>query len=90
MTETTQIESTLAQYESLANSEDYEAVRNALSEVIRMLEQPGLGLNQSVRAYEIGRQLSDRCQSLLDAAELRVSVLDGTEINAPSGPGTGD
>lgn len=90
MTDTSATESILERFAELTTSDDYEAVRNALSEVIRMLEQPGLGLNQSVRAYEVGRQLSNRCQSLLDAAELRVSVLDGTEISMAPGSGTGN
>ena len=57
----------------LAASVDYEAVRNGLTQVISLLEQPGLGLNDSVRAYEVGRKLAEQCQKLLDAAELRIT-----------------
>jgi exodeoxyribonuclease VII small subunit len=70
----------------LQSSDDYEAVRNALSEVIALLEQPGLGLNDSVRAYEVGRTLADQCQRLLDEAELRITQLDGGSSEDGTGP----
>ena len=70
---------------SLSESGDYEAVRDGLNQAIQLLEQPGLGLNDSVRAYEVGRSLADRCQYLLDAAELRVTELDGTSAGPDSG-----
>ena len=79
MSDKAAIEATLDGYASLVASDDFEAVRSGLIEVVRLLEQPGLGLNQSVKAYETGRQLADQCQRLLDAAELRVSMLDGTD-----------
>lgn len=66
----------LEQLATLAESSDYEAIRTGLSSVIALLEQPGLGLNDSVRAYEVGRLLADRCQTLLDEAELRIVQLD--------------
>lgn len=71
-----QISETLDRLASLAESNDYEAVRDGLNQAILLLEQPGLGLNDSVRAYEVGRSLAGRCQRLLDAAELRVTELD--------------
>lgn len=70
---------------ALSDSSDYEVVRDGLNRAIQLLEQPRLGLNDSVRAYEVGRALADRCQQLLDAAELRVTELDGGAIVAPSG-----
>ena len=70
---------------ALPDSSDYEAVRDGLNRAIQLLEQPGLGLNDSIRAYEVGRALANRCQQLLDAAELRVTELDGGDAVAPSG-----
>jgi exodeoxyribonuclease VII small subunit len=71
----------LEAWAALHESADYETIRTGLSEVIALLEQPGLGLNESVRAYEIGRQLAHRCQVLLDEAELRISTLDADVPN---------
>jgi exodeoxyribonuclease VII small subunit len=77
MTEQTTTSQHLDKIVQLVSSDDYEVVRNALNEVIALLEQPGLGLNDSVRAYEVGRALAEQCQRLLDAAELRITQLDG-------------
>ena len=74
----------LNELSSLSTSSDYEAVRDGLNRAIQLLEQAGLGLNDSIRAYEVGRALADRCQQLLDAAELRVTELDGGAAVAPS------
>lgn len=76
MTDMTNTGAVLDQLASLAGSSDYEAVRDGLNQAVLLLEQPGLGLNDSVRAYEVGRQLAGRCQQLLDAAELRITELD--------------
>lgn len=77
MTEAASTGEILGQLGSLATSSDYEAVRDGLNTAIQLLEQSGLGLNDSVRAYEVGRQLAERCQQLLDEAELRITELDG-------------
>ena len=69
-----------------ASSDDYEAVRSGLAQVIGLLEQPGLGLNDSIRAYEVGRTLAEQCQKLLDAAELRITQLDGAISESGTGP----
>ena len=69
-----------------ASSDDYEAVRAGLAQVIGLLEQPGLGLNDSIRAYEVGRTLAEQCQRLLDAAELRITQLDGAISESGTGP----
>ena len=73
----------LIELAALSDSSDYEVVRDGLNRAIQLLERPGLGLNDAVRAYEVGRALADRCLHLLDAAELRVTELDG------AGPATG-
>jgi exodeoxyribonuclease VII small subunit len=85
MTEQTTTSQHLDKIVQLVSSDDYEVVRNALNEVIALLEQPGLGLNDSVRAYEVGRALAEQCQRLLDAAELRITQLDGGYL--PGSPG---
>lgn len=86
MTEPTSTAQLLNDLEQRAKSDDYEAIRAGLTQVIGLLEQPGLGLNDSIRAYEVGRQLAERCQSLLDAAELRISQLDGVGQQSGTGP----
>ena len=86
MTDTANTGELLVRLTALATSSDYEAVRDGLNTAIQLLEQPGLGLNDSVRAYEVGRQLAERCQALLDEAELRVTELDGSSATPGTGP----
>jgi exodeoxyribonuclease VII small subunit len=85
MTEPGKIRELLDQLASIGGSDDYEAVREGLSQVIALLERPGLGLNDSVRAYEVGRALAEQCQKLLDAAELRITELDGGSRESGTG-----
>jgi exodeoxyribonuclease VII small subunit len=86
MTESANSKQVLDRCNQLSASEDYEAVRNGLTQVITLLEQPGLGLNDSVRAYEVGRKLAEQCQRVLDAAELRITQLDGAGSDTGTGP----
>jgi exodeoxyribonuclease VII small subunit len=86
MTEPTSTAQLLDELAKRAASDDYEAIRTGLTQVIGLLEQPGLGLNDSIRAYEVGRQLAEQCQNLLDAAELRITQLDGTNTETGTGP----
>jgi exodeoxyribonuclease VII small subunit len=86
MTESANSKQTLDTCDQLSASDDYEAVRSGLTQVITLLEQPGLGLNDSVRAYEVGRKLAEQCQRLLDAAELRITQLDGAGSDTGTGP----
>ena len=86
MTENNSTSQLLDRAAILATSDDYEAVRAGLTQVVGLLEQPGLGLNDSLRAYEVGRMLAEQCQKLLDAAELRITQLDGAASDTGTGP----
>lgn len=57
------------------NELSFEKAYEELEEIISKLESGELPLEESVTLFERGRQLSERCQSLLDKAELRVSQL---------------
>jgi exodeoxyribonuclease VII small subunit len=53
----------------------FEAAYSELDSIIARLESGELPLEESVVLFERGRQLSERCQALLDKAELRVNQL---------------
>ena len=60
---------------------------NALAElesVVEKLESGTLDLDQTVTLYQRGRTVAARCQTLLDAVELRIQQL------APNGDGGHD
>jgi exodeoxyribonuclease VII small subunit len=52
---------------------DYEDCRDELIEVVRRLEQGGLGLDASLQLWERGEQLAKRCEEHLAGARKRVA-----------------
>jgi exodeoxyribonuclease VII small subunit len=51
----------------------YEACRDELIEVVRLLEQGGLDLDESLTLWERGEQLAKRCEEHLAGARQRVA-----------------
>jgi exodeoxyribonuclease VII small subunit len=58
--------------------ESFEELFRRLEETVAKLEEGGLTLNQSLALYEEGMALAQRCQEMLDAAELKVKRLKET------------
>jgi exodeoxyribonuclease VII small subunit len=50
----------------------YEQARDELVEVVRALEQGGLGLDESLALWERGEALAGRCEEHLAGARTRV------------------
>lgn len=48
---------------------------SALEAIVALLDDGGLSLDQSLDCFELGAQLSNRCQRLLEQAELRVELV---------------
>ena len=53
----------------------YEAARDELVEVVRMLEQGGLDLDTSLKLWERGEALATRCEQHLDGARDRIEAV---------------
>ena len=68
----------------------FEDVYAALQEVVVRLEEGRLPLEASLAHYELGVQLGERCNQLLEDAELRVTKLDGSANGAPPSELWGD
>jgi exodeoxyribonuclease VII small subunit len=51
----------------------YEACRDELIQVVRLLEQGGLDLDDSLKMWERGEQLAKRCEEHLAGARKRVA-----------------
>lgn len=58
------------------DSLDFEKAFTLLQDAVRQLEAGEATLEESVTLYETGRALAERCQALLDSAELRVRKID--------------
>ena len=50
----------------------YEEARDELTEVVRILEQGGLDLDSSLKLWERGEELAQRCEEHLAGARKRV------------------
>lgn len=53
----------------------FEELYRQLEEKVALLEQGGLSLDDSLSAYEDAVGLAQRCQEMLDKAELRITRL---------------
>jgi len=58
-----------------AKKPDFEQCLARLEEVVRKLESANLPLDQAMKLFEEGMQLSRDCQSQLEQAEARVEIL---------------
>jgi exodeoxyribonuclease VII small subunit len=56
----------------------FEELYRQLEEKVAMLEQGGLSLDDSLAAYEEAVGLAQKCQQMLDGAELRITKLRET------------
>jgi exodeoxyribonuclease VII small subunit len=57
------------------NSPPFEELYKQLEEKVALLEQGGLSLDDSLSAYEEAVGLAQKCQEMLDKAELRITRL---------------
>jgi exodeoxyribonuclease VII small subunit len=65
--------------------QSFEDLYKLLEEKVSLLEQGGLSLDDSLSAYEEAVTYAQRCQQLLDRAELRITKLRETMSGGPGG-----
>ncbi len=70
-----QVSASLDRWEQIAGSGTFEDALDALEAIVALLDEGDLTLDLSVRCFETGTRLSERCQDLLEQAELRISIL---------------
>lgn len=54
---------------------DFERALDELEKLVERMEEGELGLEESLKLYERGIELSKACQKALDAAEKRIRIL---------------
>nr|WP_255567624.1 exodeoxyribonuclease VII small subunit [Corynebacterium sp. TAE3-ERU16] len=63
---------------------NYEAARDELVEIVKILEHGQMPLDESLRFWERGEALAKRCEEHLDGARRRVeAILRSDEVDAP-------
>ncbi|RII82684.1 exodeoxyribonuclease VII small subunit [Neopusillimonas maritima] len=70
--------------------DDFETALMQLETLVAKMEDGDMPLEQSLAAYERGVALAKRCQSLLDAAEQQVKVLQGNLLKPLDADATPD
>ena len=66
---------------SLDDGLDFEAAFGRLQDAISQLERGGLSLESAIETFERGMALANRCDEILEAAELRVTrVLESSTM----------
>lgn len=58
---------------------DFEAALEELERLVERMEEGELSLEESLKTYERGIELSRACQKSLDAAEQRIQILSEKE-----------
>lgn len=66
---------TLDVWDEIAIDGSFEDAMDALEAIVTLLDEGDLTLDLSVRCFESGTRLSNRCQLLLEQADLRISLL---------------
>jgi len=63
----------------------YEQALQELENILTALEGEARGLDETMGLFERGKILIQRCQDLLDKAELKVLTLEETQAKSKSG-----
>ena len=69
---------------------DFERALDELEKLVERMEEGELGLEESLKLYERGIELSKACQKALDAAEQRIRVLSENNGKSKLEPFEGD
>lgn len=84
---TTDLTSSIATWQTASIDGSFEVAMAALNEIVGLLDRGDLTLDQSLDCFELGARLSNRCQRLLEQAELRVELVQRSlETEPPSEP----
>lgn len=59
----------------MSQTQTFEKNLQTLTEVIQKMEQQDVGLEESLKLYEQGVQLTRKCQKIIDDAEKKIEQL---------------
>lgn len=83
----TDLATSIAAWQSASAEGSFEESMGALEAIVTLLDSGDLTLDQSLECFELGARLSNRCQRLLEQAELRIELVQRTlESEATSEP----
>ncbi len=59
----------------MSQSQTFEKKLAELNTIVEKMEQPGVGLEESLKLYEKGIALTRECQKIIDQAEQKIAQL---------------
>ncbi len=71
----TDLATSIAIWQRVSVDGSFEESIEALEAIVALLDSGDLTLEQSLDCFELGARLGDRCQRLLEQAELRVQLV---------------
>lgn len=75
---TNDLSASIDHWKRLSEDGSFEETLEALEAIVALLDAGELTLDQSLDCFEVGARLSNRCQLLLEQAELRVEMVQQT------------
>ena len=72
---TTELDTSIAAWQAASVEGSFENAITALEAIVSLLDNGELTLDQSLDCFELGARLGNRCQRLLEQAELRVELV---------------
>jgi exodeoxyribonuclease VII small subunit len=71
----TDLATSMTAWQRASDEGTFEEAMTALEAIVALLDAGELSLDQSLDCFELGARLSNRCQRLLEQAELRVELV---------------
>ena len=71
----TDLTSSMDVWRQASDGGSFEEAMSALESIVALLDGGELTLDESLTCFELGAKLSNRCQRLLEQAELRVEIV---------------
>lgn len=65
------------------NNQTFEESMQRLEQIVRAMERGDVALEESLKLFQEGTQIVERCGKLLDEAELQVKKISTTAAGAP-------
>ncbi len=70
-----ELATSFTEWQRASQEGSFEESMEALESIVALLDAGDLSLDQSLDCFELGARLSNRCQRLLEQAELRIELV---------------
>jgi exodeoxyribonuclease VII small subunit len=78
------LDTSIAAWQKASVDGTFEESMESLEAIVALLDDGELTLDQSLECFELGARLGNRCQQLLEKAELRVELVQRSLESEPA------